>query len=157
MGQFQVEKKKDGSQLTIGFKGNVDEDAILNNVTFEGANQIVLDLQGITAINSCGIREWIKWLKAAPASSKIIYKNCPKIIVDQINMVAGFLPANGEVDSFFVPYFNENSGNEKMVLFRKGVEVKEGALVPPEVVKDENGEAMEMDVIESKYFKFLKK
>lgn len=157
MGEFQVEKNKSGSDLTLTLKGNIDEDAILANITFDGAAKVVLNLEKVMAINSCGIREWIKWIKSAPESTKFIYLNCPKIIVDQINMVAGFLPTNAEVESFFVPYFNEDSGEEKMILFKRGVEFKDGQVSPPESVKDPSGKEMEMDVIEAKYFKFIKK
>lgn len=157
MGQFQIEKRKDGENLVVTVKGSIDEDAVLASVGFDGAQVIHLDLDKVSSINSCGIREWIKWLKTAPPSSKIVYKNCPKIIVDQINMVAGFLPENGKVDSFYVPYFNESSGAEKMVLFRTGNEFRDGEVNPPSEVKDDGGEPMEMDVIEAKYFKFLKK
>lgn len=157
MGDFQFNKNKQGETLTVQINGHIDEDAILSNIDYEGATQIQLDLQGISAINSCGIREWIKWVKTAPAGAKIVYKNCPKIIVDQINMVAGFLPENGEVESFYVPYFNEESGTEKMVLFKRGAEFKEGEVFPPAEVKDDSGDPMEMDVIEAKYFKFIKK
>lgn len=157
MGQFQVDKKSEGGGLALHLKGSIDEDAVLANISFDNAQQIVLDLEKVTAINSCGIREWIKWLKGAPGGAKIIYRNCPKIIVDQINMVAGFLPDSAVVESFYVPYFNENSGTEKMILFRRGTEFKDGELNPPAAVKDDGGQEMEMDVIEAKYFKFLKK
>lgn len=157
MSQFQIEKKMQGATLVVGVKGSVDEDAVLNNVGFDGASEVVLDLDKITSINSCGIREWIKWLKTAPPTAKVVYRNCPKIIVDQINMVAGFLPENGTVESFYVPYFNEDAGTEKMVLFRKGTEFGDGDVKPPSDVKDDSGQPMEMDVIEAKYFKFLKK
>src|SRR5512135_2248555 len=114
MGQFKAEKNTSGGVLTVSFSGDVDEDAVFSNLSLDGAKQVVLDLEGISAINSCGIREWIKWVKAAPADTKFVYRKCPKIIVDQINMVAGFLPDGSSVESFFVPYFNENSGKEKM-------------------------------------------
>ena len=48
-------------------------------------------------------------------------------------------------------------GSEKNVLFRSGHEYKDGKVMPPNEVKDDSGEEMEMDVIESKYFKFIKK
>ena len=116
----------------------------------------MIDLEGVTAINSVGIREWIKWIKGFPASLKLSVRRCPKIIVDQINMVAGFLPPSTTVESFFVPYYADGSGSEKMVLFEKGKEYKDGELHPPAEIKDDSGELMEMDVIEAKYFKFLK-
>jgi hypothetical protein len=117
---------------------------------------VVIDLEGVTAINSVGIREWIKWIKAIPTSIELSVRKCPKIIVDQINMVAGFLPATTKVESFFVPYYADATGSEKMILFQTGKEFKDGQIEPPAEVKDDSGEMMEMDVIEAKYFKFLK-
>lgn len=158
MAEFNAEKKEEGSKLIFQFSGHIDEDAQFSGLDFGSANEIKIDLEKVSAINSCGIREWIKWIRTAPSSSKIVYSNCPKVIVDQINMVAGFLPDNAKVESFYVPYYSEDSGNEKMVLFREGNEFSGGDVKAPEEIKDEEtGDTMEMDVIEAKYFKFLKK
>lgn len=159
MGQFSVENKKEGENLIMAFSGQIDEDADFSKIVFPGGDRIVLDLEKVGSINSCGIREWIKWIRTAPPTAKLVYRYCPKVIVDQINMVAGFLPENGSVDSFYVPYYCESSGAEKMVLFQKGKEFKDsGEVSPPSGIKcDESGEDMEIDVIEAKYFKFLKK
>lgn len=153
---FAIDKKDEGGKLVLEVKGNVDEDATFTPPEIGGATQVSLDLEGVTAINSVGIREWIKWIKTIPPSVKIGVRRCPKIIVDQINMVAGFLPAGTVVESFFVPYFADASGEEKQVLFENGKEYKGGDVFPPAEVKDDSGEVMEMDVIEAKYFKFLK-
>lgn len=157
MGQFAATKENNGSELKITLSGHVDEDATFGSVDLAGANKVVVELDGVTAINSCGIREWIKWIRTAPPTAAVVYRNCPKVIVDQINMVAGFLPETGKVESFYVPYYCDESGNEKMILFKEGTEFKGNEVFPPAEVKDESGEAMEMDVIEAKYFKFLQK
>jgi hypothetical protein len=151
---FSVTKKSEGSAVVLDVAGNIDEDANFAPVEFGATTAIILDLEKVTAINSVGIREWIKWTKTFPTAALSVRK-CPKIIVDQINMVAGFLPTGTKVQSFFVPYFAEESGNEKMVLFEDGKEFVPGKVSPPAEVKDETGEVMEMDVIEAKYFKFL--
>lgn len=151
-----IEKKTEGNRLVLELKGNIDEDANFAPPELGGAGLVVLDLAAVSAINSVGIREWIKWLKTIPGSVQILVRKCPKIIVDQINMVSGFLPPTAKVESFFVPYYSDSSGEEKMVLFESGKEFKDGEVTPPADVKDESGEAMEMDVIEAKYFKFLK-
>ncbi len=156
MSQFSFEKKESGSDLELHLKGGIDEDSSFQGIELTNYKNIVIDLDGVTAINSCGIREWVKWIRSTPPEGKVIIRNCPKVIVDQINMVAGFLPPNGTVESFYVPYFSEASGSEKMILFRKGSEFQSGEVTPPVGVKDESGEEMEMDVIEAKYFKFLK-
>lgn len=153
---FSITKKPEASQLVFDLKGGIDEDANFTPPDLGSFMIVVLDLAGVTAINSVGIREWIKWVKSFPTSIKLKVRHCPKIIVDQINMVAGFLPAGTDIESFYVPYYSENSGTEKMVLFEKGKEYDENGFNPPAEVKDETGEVMEMDVIEAKYFKFLK-
>ena len=153
---FEITKQSEGARLVISVTGNVDEDSNFQPVDFGTFTAVVLDLAKITAINSVGIREWIKWTKSIPSAVKLSVRNCPKIIVDQINMVAGFLPSGTQVESFFVPYYADSSGTEKMVLFSNGKEFKDGELHFPGEIKDDAGEVMEMDVIEAKYFKFLK-
>lgn len=156
MGKLEVKMNKAGDQLSIHMNGIIDEDVDFTQFNLSGNQKIQLDLSGIRSINSCGIREWIKWIGTASGAA-IVYDQCPKVIVDQINMVDGFLPSNAKVNSFFVPYYNDESGSEKNILFRYGTEYKEGSVQPPGEVKDDQGQAMEMDVIESKYFKFIKK
>ncbi|NJL25196.1 MAG: hypothetical protein HC902_08475 [Calothrix sp. SM1_5_4] len=155
MMSFSIIKKPEGSSLVLELKGPIDEDANFNPPDIGAHSSVVLDLNHVSAINSVGIREWIKWIKGFPGSVKLSVRHCPKIIVDQINMVAGFLPPGTTVQSFFVPYYSDSSGNEKMVLFENGREFKDGQVFPPAEVKDDSGELMEMDVIEAKYFKFL--
>lgn len=149
-----ITKTKENGSDCLTLKGNIDEDASFAPATAEGA-QVTVDLGGVTAINSVGIREWIKWTKSLPSGCKMVVRNCPKIVVDQINMVLGFLPPGARVESFFVPYYSDATGNEKMVLFVNGKEFKDGKVSPPEGVNDDGGEPMEMDVIEAKYFKFV--
>jgi hypothetical protein len=157
MSQFKSETQQESGGLKVSLSGHIDEDASFAALSLDGASKVIVELDKVTAINSCGIREWIKWIRTAPPTAQIIYRQCPKVIVDQINMVAGFLPANGKVESFYVPYYSDASGDEKMVLFKEGVEFKGNEVFPPGEVKDNSGEVMEMDVIEAKYFKFLQK
>jgi len=156
MSQLSIEKADENGKVVLKVSGTIDEDANFSGFELSGG-EVILDLQNVDAINSCGIREWINWLKEDPGT-KLVYRNCPKIIVDQVNMVSGFLPENAEMESFYVPYYCDDSGNEKMVLFTKGKEFSESGVNPPEAIKDdESGEEMEIDVIEAKYFRFLNK
>lgn len=156
MGKLDVKTQKNGEALNLTMSGTIDEDADFNLFPIAGSKQIDFHLQGVKSINSCGIREWIKWIGTA-AGAKLVWHECPKVIVDQINMVDGFLPAGAKVQSFFVPYYNDDAGSEKNVLFRFGTEYTDSAVNPPGSVKDDDGNDMEMDVIEAKYFKFIKK
>jgi hypothetical protein len=152
---FNMERKLDGTKLGLFLRGSIDEDAQFPVVDLGAATEVLIDLDGVNAINSVGIREWVKWVKQFPSSLRLSVHKCPKIVVDQINMVAGFLPPGTVVESFYVPYFAEGSGAEKMILFNRGKEFGDSGVNPPAEIKDEEGEVMEMDVIEAKYFKFL--
>ncbi|MEY4617703.1 MAG: hypothetical protein RJB66_2663 [Pseudomonadota bacterium] len=152
---FNIKKTQD--TLLIDVSGSIDEEVTLSSDVLNGANTLIFDFKEVKGINSCGIREWIKWLSPFP-KTKVVYRHCPKIIVDQINMVDGFLPATGKVESFFVPYYSDGTGEEKQVLFTLGKEYDDhGALHIPESVVDSKNEPMEIDVIESKYFRFIQK
>lgn len=156
MGKLDVKLNKTPEKLTVQMAGTIDEDVDFSQFNLAGNSAIDVELSGLKSINSCGIREWIKWMGTA-GGAQISFSNCPKVIVDQINMVDGFLPASAKVNSFYVPYYNDDSGSEKNVLFRYGTEFSESGVTPPASVKDEDGNEMEMDVIESKYFKFIKR
>ena len=156
MSKFELKIEKAGTEMKISVGGVIDEDADFTPHALTGATSAKLFLGGVKSINSCGIREWIKWIGTAGMAS-IEYVECPKIIVDQINMVQGFLPSQGKVLSFYVPYYSDDSGTEKNVLFTYGQEYGDQGLQKTPEVKDEAGAAMEMDVVEAKYFKFLKK
>lgn len=156
MGKVDVKMQKAGEKLTVHMAGIIDEDVDFSQFNISGNQDIEVELGGLKSINSCGIREWIKWIGTA-GNAQISFVNCPKVIVDQINMVDGFLPSTGKVTSFYVPYYNDETGDEKSVLFRYGSEFTENGVTPPSSVKDSGGNDMEMDVIESKYFKFIKK
>lgn len=156
MSKFEMVINKQGDKAVVKVGGVIDEDADFSPHTTSGATQLEIDFDTVKSINSCGIREWIKWVGSSGAG-QVQYKNCPKIIVDQINMVQGFLPAGGQVVSFYVPYFNEDSGEEKSVLLKSGEHFTDSGVTSLPSVKDSKGAEMEMDVVEAKYFKFLKK
>jgi hypothetical protein len=156
MGKFEIKVDKAGSDFKVQVAGVIDEDVDFTQYSLAGAAKVEMQLGTIKSINSCGIREWIKWVGTA-GSAPIVYHECPKIIVDQINMVQGFLPQSGKVMSFYVPYYSDEAGSEKNILFHFGKEFTENEVKPPAEVKDDEGNVMEMDVVEAKYFKFIKK
>ena len=156
MSKFHLQVDKSGGQYKVLIGGVIDEDADFSTGSLTGAQSVEVRMGEIKSINSCGIREWVKWMGTA-GDAPITYVESPKVIVDQINMVQGFLPKAGKVLSFYVPYYSEESSAEKNVLFTNGKEFTDQGLGSLPVIKDDDGHEMEMDVVEAKYFKFLKK
>lgn len=137
------------------FDGTIDESfaTIVGEIKVEPV--LKFNFKNLKSINSTGIREWIKLMQKLTASSIELFE-CPKPFIDQANMVQGFIPSNARVMSFYVPYYNEDNETEKKVLLVYGQHYTEGKLNPLPAVKDDSGAPMELDVIESKYFKFIK-
>jgi len=75
-------------------------------------------------------------------------------------MIPDLIPAQAKVISFYVPYYSEESGEERMVLFSSGqqfVVADCGCQMREPVVLDGSDSPMQMDVLREKYFRFLAK
>jgi anti-anti-sigma regulatory factor/DNA-directed RNA polymerase subunit RPC12/RpoP len=142
------------NELRVELIGSIDEDSDFRELIGLEQKTISFDFDKVTMINSCGIREWIKFLESIPEKDFIIYKNCPQIIIEQINMVHGFFRKGAAIESFYAPYYCEKCGKEAKVHL-KSEQVKNRKA--PEVKCSQCGENMDFDAIESQYFSFLGK
>ena len=148
MSKLKIETKDNGTYL---LEGEITEDADLGFFEKASSQEILLDLNQVTFINSCGIRDWIE-AQAKFQGHKIVYENCPQVIVEQMNMVKGFIANGGEVKSFYAPYYNEKTDQEVKILIDPS-EVKDSKAP---VKKADDGTELEFDDIELQYFSFLK-
>jgi hypothetical protein len=143
---------------TISLKGSLNEYAsALDGVEVNSQFDLNLDLKDLTSINSLGIRNFHSWIYSIECQRLRVF-HCPRVFVNQLNMVDGFLPTKTEIESFFVPYFSETSREETSVLFTKFLEYKSVAgktKISFPKVTDSLGNPMELDVIEDVYFRFL--
>lgn len=153
MSSLKIELTKQGDDTLIKLSGHINEDSDLSLMGEIKGNELTLDLKNITLINSCGIRDWIEFQKQNFDFTRVIYRNCPQVIIEQMNIVAGFIHPKGIIESFFAPYYCESSDQEVKLL-----------ITPSEVIdgkapakKNDDGEDLEFDDIEAQYFNFLKK
>ena len=151
MSEFKIELIKEGDHEVLKFHGQLDEDVDFEQGITISSNTVIFDFDKVIHINSCGIREWIKFQNEIDSSKKLIYRNCPQIIVEQMNIVKGFVRDGGQVESFYAPYYSEDKDEERKIL-----------LTPDQVVDGkapemkEGDEVLEFDDIEAQYFNFLK-
>ena len=143
--------------VVVRLSGEINEMADLSAVRLPVGLPVEIDMSAVTSINSMGIRSFREWaLKVSNATFHFSY--CPKVFIDQLNMIRGMLPPQARVISFYVPFFSETTGEEKNHLYIQGEHFKiEGGEVKifDPVMKDANGMDMELDVIPAKYFSFL--
>lgn len=152
MSELRISVEEQENVLIAEFQGQIDEDANFGPISGKNAQKMIFDLNGVTMINSCGIRDWIEFQKTIPLEVKLIYKRCPQVIVEQLNIVKGFIRENSQVESFYAPYYNEVLDHEIKVLLTPD-QVKEGKAPK---MRDEDGNELEFDEIEAQYFSFLK-
>jgi len=148
------------------FEGAMDEHSDYSQIAVDFSKEVVCDFDRIKHINSAGIKAWVQWhslVQDQLPNLKFSFINCPKPIVDQINMVTGFVPDNSLIRSFKVPYFCEECELDKtytFVLGREYVQLDGGQFkleIPEKPCNCESNGEMEPDVVEQKYFRFLKK
>mgnify|MGYP000123654064 CR=1 FL=1 len=96
----------------------IDEDADFKSILdLKGMDIYEFDFQKIDLINSCGVREWTNFINDLSKDCKIKYFNCRQIVIEQINMVHGFIPENATIETFFAPYFCEDHDKEFKILY----------------------------------------
>lgn len=139
----------------ISLEGSIDEQSNFYQFNFPIATNVVIDLEKIITINTHGIKKWIDWTKELFSRSSLSLICCPPCIVDQINIIEGFLPPHAVIESFYVPYYSNKSHYEKRVLFERGKEFTNDTLSLPDLVTSEQKEDLEIDVVEETYFSFL--
>ena len=153
MKRLQINKQILQDELNVELIGAIDEDAEFKELLGLEQRQISFDFNQVNMINSCGIREWIKFLEKIPESTRVTYNNCPQIIIEQINMVHGFFRQGASINSFYAPYFCESCDKEvKVHLTADKVKNRKA----PKMECPRCGSDMEFDAIESQYFSFLR-
>lgn len=154
MKRLTINKQILQDELNVEFVGAIDEDSDFRELSNLAQKTMTFDFDKVNMINSCGIREWIKFLETIPPRTSIVYRNCPQIIIEQINMVHGFFREGASIESFYAPYYCEKCGKEQKVHLNSS-QVKNRKAPKMECPKCE--EEMEFDAIEAQYFSFLGK
>lgn len=146
-------------KLVMRISGKMNESAEFDMIRLPKSESLEIDLVDLTLINSMGIRIFKDWVHRLEVPS-LFFSYCPRIFIDQVNMVVDFIPKTSTIQSFYVPYYNEDSEEERNVLFVRNEHFKmengEPVITFPDV-KDSKGREMEIDVIAEKYFAFIKK
>lgn len=150
--RFEAAAEADGTRI-IKLEGVVDEHADLAFFT-DLHGPVKLSLKGVRRINSFGVRAWIDAIRRVPADCTFEFVDCPPPVVDQMNMVAGFL-GRGKVSSFFAPMTCERCDLEQDHLFLVADCRRQGGKLPA-VGCPSCGKPMEVDDLEEQYLLFVR-
>lgn len=147
-----IDHGADGDVVTL--TGVIDEAADLTPLAALGARPIEIDLRGVQRINSSGVRTWIDFVRAVPASVPLRFVRCPPPIVDQCNMVLGFL-GHGRLESFYAPLACRECDEQVEQLYTTAA-VKAGRGVLPPTPCPRCGRLMAIDDLEDQYLLFVR-
>ena len=94
--------------------GAIDETARLSELLdYAEGGRLVLDLGGITFINSLGVRDWIRMQAAAQkAGIAVELRRVSEPLVHQLNMIIA-TRGTARVTSFYAPYACDACGREE--------------------------------------------
>lgn len=140
--------------LVVTFSGLIDEDSSFLDLESKIGDKVIFDFDDVSLINSCGIREWVRFLDSLDKSVSLVYRNCRQIIIEQVNMVHGFIREGSIIESFYAPYYCEECDKEfKMHLKYDDItDQKAPDLKCPSCQSSD----LEFDAIEAQYFQFIK-
>ena len=151
--KLRIKKTIKEDKMLVEFEGSIDEDAYFEDIPFDPKTEYLFDFNNLTRINSCGIREWISFLKKFDGNAKLTYQRCPRILVDQINRAQGLLRKGVRIKSFYAPYYCKEKDIEKTILLQDS-DLKDGN---PPSIKNDYGDEMYFDASMDQYLQFLKR
>lgn len=158
-GNLTISISNSGQDVKYLFTGVVDEFFRHDQIPRVKGGTVRFDLGGIVNFNSCGIREWIYFIKDFTGNSQVIFEKCSVTMVDQINMIPDSL-GTATIESFFGPYYRTCSScypeSEVTCLIDLKVENPElEERKAPHFNCDKCGSSLEFDALEDSYFAFL--
>jgi len=110
---FSCERQGD----TLFLSGPISDEAGLIQLVGQATNRrLVLDLHGVTFINSLGVRDWVHMQNAAAkAGVRVILRRVAEVLVHQLNIVPAARAAS-DIESFYAGYLCEHCGDEHSML-----------------------------------------
>lgn len=152
--QFQIDVHEQAGKLLLTISGVIDENADLSPLQDLKSSNVEVNLKGVRRINSFGVRSWIDAIRQIPDATRLIFVQCPSPVVDQCNMVTGFL-GHGVLQSFYAPMTCEECDEQLDQLFETEKCRELGGKLPstpcPRCSRD-----MEVDDLEEQYLLFVR-
>lgn len=155
--RFEAEVQQLDQFTYVKVSGTIDEDndlaALAQRIRGDTA---VIDLSAVHDINSCGVRDWVRWRENLQGRGiTVVLVECSSAIVAKLNTVSNF-NAGGFLKSFYVPYYCQACETEKGLLVEMDEFRGDGPPRPPTCRCDACDGIMAFDDLEESYFAFVK-
>jgi predicted RNA-binding Zn-ribbon protein involved in translation (DUF1610 family) len=98
----------DGARVFIG--GRIDDASSFEAVKLP-AGAVTIDTSDVTFVNSVGMREWIRLLRALRAQGPVTLERVADVLMTQMNMIRE-LAGSVQISSFHAQYVCPSCGHE---------------------------------------------
>ncbi len=151
LGRLEIQIFSSESEVLYLIKGDVDEHFTFKKIPKLAKPVTRFKLGGIKTLNSCGVREWVFFMREFSDIPRLELEECSVALVDQFNVVPQTL-GRAIVKSFYAPYYCPHCDEEVNYLIRTD-EFRDVLLAKkaPEV-KHSCGTEMDFDALEDCYF-----
>jgi anti-anti-sigma regulatory factor len=152
---LSIEVFEQGPVLMVRLAGIINEDNHLQDHLNEVMNRkVVVNLSGVKRINSCGVRDWVRWIIQVESRENALYlTQVSPPLIGQINLVKNFC-SNATVLSFQAPYRCPSCETESVQTLTTH-SIEDGK-PPPAAVCEACGEPLEFDALPGSYFAFVR-
>ena len=142
------------NETRVMLEGDISEESDFRGLVSSASSPLVLDLRSVVQINSCGVREWINFVRQLEKQGcNLTFANCPPPIVRQLNMISNF-KGPGVIRSVLAPYYCDDCNRDEMKPISIGVESMNFEIVET-IPCPECGEDMEFDDMPDSYLEFM--
>ena len=153
IGRLDVEVS--GSRILLA--GRIDDSAtaLSDLLTHIPHGDVVLDTSGVTFINSIGMREWMRLVRAFRERGKVTFERVADVLITQMNVIPEFKGV--DVASFHAQYLCPSCGVEGTPLIdvaTHGAELR--AMRAPKVPCPECGAAMDLADFPERYLSLFR-
>ena len=145
-----------GNRVALG--GRIDDSAKLSELAAKlPAGPVTIDTDGVTFINSIGMREWIRLVRALrERGSHVTLTRVADVLMTQLNLMAE-MAKSVEVASFHAPYACPACGAETSPIVEVGVHAALlRQLQAPRLPCPECGAAMELGDFPERYLSIFR-
>lgn len=147
-------EERPGHMIVI-FLGEIDENVDFAELRRRLKGVVDFQLAEVRRINSCGVREWVNFVRDLPHVTELTFTRCSPAIVTQLNMIYNFR-GDAKICSFYAPYVCESCNNEEEKLLDVDTQFPGGDVREiPHFRCSECNEVMEFDDLPERYLSFL--
>jgi ribosomal protein S27AE len=111
LGRLDVTVGDDEHGSRVTFAGRIDDTSPLGDLANQLSGDVAIDTDGVTFVNSIGMREWIRLLRALRDKGTVTLERVADVLITQMNLIPD-LGKNVRIVSFHAQYVCGKCGAE---------------------------------------------